>query len=105
MSFLGIANGASNEIEQVTLPEVSPAVQGEQIHGGCAEAVDADGGEHIRASGIPAVQGVVAVALALTRPIEFGCWACKTIENGAIAGGHFLENAADEGVGGWRGEF
>src|SRR5258708_39720392 len=104
MLFFGIADCASDEVEKVSLPEVGPTIQREQVYGGRAEAVGANGGEHACASGIPAVDELGPVAVLFARPIEFGRGACETVENGAVAGGHFFENAVNEPVAWGRGD-
>lgn len=103
MLFLGIANGAGDEVEEVPLPEIGPAVEREQIDGSGAETVGADGSEHAHPGGIPTVPDVVAIAVLFAGPVEFGGGACKTVENGGVAGGHFFENAANESVAWGRG--
>lgn len=100
--FLRIANGSGNEIEQVALPEIGPAVEGEQVNRGSAETVRADRREHACASGVPAVPDVVAVARLFAGPIQFGRGTSKTVENCRIAGSNFFENASNESVA-WRG--
>lgn len=96
--FFRVANGISDEAEEVSLPKVGPAIDGEQIQRGGAEAVRGDGAEHTRAAFVPAVESFVAIAFALAGPIEAGRGATETVENSAIAvgGGCFLEKAAEE---------
>jgi hypothetical protein len=104
MLLLGIANCAGDEVKKVSLPEVGPAVEREQVYGGGAEAVGADGGEHACASGIPALDELGAVAVLFAGPIEFRGGAGETVEDRAIAGGHLFENATNESVAGRRGD-
>ena len=98
MLFLGIANRAGDKIEQVPLPEIGPAVDWKEIHGGRAQTVSADRSEHARTRGIPAVPDVVAVTILFAGPIESGRGAGKTVENCGVAGGDFFEDATDESV-------
>jgi len=99
--FLWIANSASDEIEKVSLPKIGPAVEREQADGGGAKAIGADGGEHVCAGGIPAIDDTGTVALLFACPIEFWARTGEAVENCAVAGGHFFENAANEPVA-WR---
>src|SRR5205807_2216571 len=78
-------------IEQVSLPEVSPAINRQKFQGDGSKAVRANCAKHVCPAGIPTVQNAITQVLLYAGPVEFGRRAGKTVKDRAVTGRDFLE--------------